>query len=441
MISNFDAAFNSDAERQLIGSVLTAPDRLSDVLMVEGEWFVDEQLGRLWDHLRAFSSDGDWWDPLLLYRSLPSEFRGSGLLPRLVLENAVSSHIRHYAKLIEESHKRRQLALLRDQLDSAADSEADAAVIARKIAAMAGEIAGDEEEERGGMIGDLVQRAIEDNVNEGARSHLKAWSGIRHVDEAIGPMVLGGECGIVAARPGHGKTAFGVQFGMHNARRGLRTLFISLEMPPLELAEREIASAAEFSATAFRRGRLGKKLVHDAVGCYQDFHEVPLEIHNPTSATIDSIRSLVLRKQPELVIVDHLGEVAPSRADRSKSKYEQVSETASSLRRLVNEVAVPFLVLVQLNRSANEQRPTMASLRDSGRIEEIAHSIMFIHRESDQETNANCKFIFAKGRGFGTSTLPVIWEPEKTRFSTSEPERDVRRHEAFDNFNNGGGAF
>ena len=87
--------------------------------------------------------------------------------------------------------------------------------------------------------------------------------------------------------------------------------------------------------------------------------------------------------RPALVMVDYLNLVRPE-SDR-RSAYENVSDTIRRLKDIGGELAVPMLVLSQLNRQPEARveatrRPTMADFRDSGAIEEVASVMMALYR-------------------------------------------------------------
>ena len=69
------------------------------------------------------------------------------------------------------------------------------------------------------------------------------------------------------------------------------------------------------------------------------------------------------------------------------------------------EVNKPFFVLHQLNRGyadRQDKRPRLSDLRDSGKIEQDADTVCFIHRpayfEPDKYRDSDLQFIIAKSR-------------------------------------------
>ena len=49
------------------------------------------------------------------------------------------------------------------------------------------------------------------------------------------------------------------------------------------------------------------------------------------------------------------------------------------------EFKIPIIILSQLNRNAEGNRPTMADLRESGAIEQDSDNIIFLHEPNEKE--------------------------------------------------------
>jgi len=89
-------------------------------------------------------------------------------------------------------------------------------------------------------------------------------------------------------------------------------------------------------------------------------------------------------KRLGLVIIDHMNLIKPS-GRYSGAKVHEVTEISGALKVLAKEMAVPVLVLAQLNRNAenrDDKRPGLADLRDSGSIEQDADVVALAYRES-----------------------------------------------------------
>src|SRR3546814_3188889 len=84
----------------------------------------------------------------------------------------------------------------------------------------------------------------------------------------------------------------------------------------------------------------------------------------------------------ELVIVDYLQLMAPSRA--RLTPYEHASEVSKGLKTLAKDEDLAVLALAQLSREVEKRtdhRPQTSDLRDSGQIEQDADAIFFVYRD------------------------------------------------------------
>jgi len=94
---------------------------------------------------------------------------------------------------------------------------------------------------------------------------------------------------------------------------------------------------------------------------------------------------------------------------------------------MAKELNVPIICLSQLNRAneqraANDRRPQLSDLRESGSIEQDADIVMGLYRddyynkESEMPNIAEC--IVLKNRRGETGTVQLRWDPEFTSFSS-----------------------
>jgi replicative DNA helicase len=94
-----------------------------------------------------------------------------------------------------------------------------------------------------------------------------------------------------------------------------------------------------------------------------------------------------------------------------------------------------MVVLSQLNRDAEKEKPSLANLRDSGSVEQDADVIMFLHRKRDQEKNDDEKkkdenaqgkiteLILSKQRNGPTGEIKLVFESQLTTFKPYAGER------------------
>jgi replicative DNA helicase len=177
---------------------------------------------------------------------------------------------------------------------------------------------------------------------------------------------------IVGARPGMGKTSFGLGVAAHAAMEGRAPVLVfSLEMSHLELTQRLLCSEARVDATRMRNGRLLEtdwpKISH-AVG---RLAEAPIHIDDNPHLTVMEIRAKARRLKSRqglgLIVIDYL-QLMTGR-NSAENRQVEVSEISRGLKILARELEVPVIALSQLSRNLEtraDKRPILADLRESG---------------------------------------------------------------------------
>jgi replicative DNA helicase len=89
----------------------------------------------------------------------------------------------------------------------------------------------------------------------------------------------------------------------------------------------------------------------------------------------------------EIIFIDYLGLISVE--NPRQQRHEQIAEVSRSLKSLARELGIPVVALSQLSRPAENEKPNLSSLRDSGSIEQDADVVMFLHREREYERKAD----------------------------------------------------
>ncbi|KKT67911.1 MAG: Replicative DNA helicase [Candidatus Uhrbacteria bacterium GW2011_GWF2_44_350] len=191
---------------------------------------------------------------------------------------------------------------------------------------------------------------------------------------------------ILAARPSMGKTALAFQFARSAASNGHKVLYCSIEMSAITLWARATCGALEISW----RDVLDKNYSKLPGGNLDQFRAEAVNlaaIYNDTlliddsgRLTLDMIWQRVARYEPDFLVVDHQGLVSHGEVNPVK----RAGMVAWGLKQMGKEFEIPVLMLQQLNRGVetrDNKRPVMSDLRESGELEEIADTVIFIYRD------------------------------------------------------------
>lgn len=241
-----------------------------------------------------------------------------------------------------------------------------------------------------------------DDVSEERLERLE--TGIADFDRVNGGLASG-VLTVLAGRPGMGKSALGVTLLRNVAKRGLGAGCNSLEMPALDLIHR--ASAAEaYDSRLFEPDGGGvnptysdyeQRLLHGEMlerfeAAKARIKRLPIRWDDKQGRTISQIRMGGRRLRTifgreaidlRLLVVDHLGKIRGER--KRENRTLELGDITDELMALAAELRIPVVALAQLSRAVemrSDKRPMVQDLRESGRIEEDAHTVLFVYRQA-----------------------------------------------------------
>ena len=242
---------------------------------------------------------------------------------------------------------------------------------------------------------------------------------------------------VLAARPGVGKTSFGLNIARHASVTGKRRVaFFSLEMGREQLVSRLLSAEAVVEGNRLRSGDLTEGDWVKLVEAGDILSKAEMYFDDNPSITVPEMKAK-LRRLGGVDLVDYLQLMNSAR--RIDNRVQEITEITRSLKIMAKELDVPVIAMSQLRRPtdrAKDHRPGLSELRDSGSIEQDADIVIFLHREAynatseggeiteNMDTNA-AEIIVAKNRHGSTDTIPVHWQGEYMRFTS----REVIRHE------------
>lgn len=232
------------------------------------------------------------------------------------------------------------------------------------------------------------------------------------LDAKLGGFVNGGFY-VLAARPGGGKTALGLQIADKVAKRGIKTLYVSLELSKDELMARRAAALMGLPYQSVFKADLQDADWAKLVKAMSELSNRPLVINQRYSLTVDDIGFMARQTRGiGFVVVDYLGLVRPT---AGKNIYEKTTEISNSFKRMAMQLGVPVLCLAQLNREVEGRsgsEPRLSDLRDSGAIEQDADGVMLLSglTEEERKTGAGDLIcIVAKNRHGPTGRVALRW--------------------------------
>lgn len=222
------------------------------------------------------------------------------------------------------------------------------------------------------------------------RSGIRAWDIINGYFRPAGIYV-------VAARPGMGKTDFLIQLVCNIGQRA-PVGFVSAEMSDEEICQRCISNLAELDNIYWVKSgsSITKEENEKMMKGIRKFIELQLQIESRTNR-IDRITSKmkfwVKKLGVKIVLIDFL-QILTIAQDIAKymTEVQALNYILEAIRTTAKELAVPVVLLSQLNRELykrGNKEPGLSDLKGSGKIEEIAYQISFLHRPEYYEITAD----------------------------------------------------
>lgn len=186
----------------------------------------------------------------------------------------------------------------------------------------------------------------------------------------------------IAARPGVGKTAIAMQIALNVSGNGKKVMFASLEMSSVQLCQRILAGYTGIDGNKIRRGDLDSEEWKKTFNVAEKFRRENFLL-DKTSRNVQNVRTKIRKYKPDLVIIDYLQLLKP--AGRYQSREQEVASMTGELKRMTLEFKIPIVILSQLNRNAQGNKPSLADLRESGAIEQDSDNVFFLHEPTSKE--------------------------------------------------------
>jgi replicative DNA helicase len=243
--------------------------------------------------------------------------------------------------------------------------------------------------------------------------------------DAIDDMTMGifeGELIIIAARPREGKSALGLQIAKHISQSGA-VLFISMEMPMMELRWRLLAAETGIDLWRIRGGKYDKRerdLMADKFREMTERYKGLYFIDNDSglNSLMGKCRRFVGAHKAALIVFDYLQQLS---IEQAETRNLQIATATRRMKQFAMAFRVPVVAISQLSRAIelrHNTTPQLSDLRDSGAIEQDANKIFFIHQdEKDRGTDAY-QIIIAKDRNGRSGSVDVKFVKPFVRFES-----------------------
>lgn len=195
-----------------------------------------------------------------------------------------------------------------------------------------------------------------------------------------------GDFVIIGATTGAGKSGFMLNL-MNDLMERYQCIYFNMEMSKSTIYKRLISIEANIKIDDILnpQSEYQRQLIEKTVDKIENARIVIEHKAND----IKQIKNLLVKMKDKnrhtILFIDHLG---LTRADNTKSLYEQATEVAKQLRQMCLEYDCTIISASQLNRGAYQsERPSLAMLKDSGELENSASKVILLYRDENDKTN------------------------------------------------------
>jgi len=429
---------NIPLEEAILGALMIDKDAIHTVLstQVKPKTFYLDAHQLIFSAMIQLNDKSFPIDPLSVTTELKQmgrleEIGGAYYLVELTNKVASSANIEYQCRVILQDAIRRDLGKLaaeiyrnaydptEDVFDTVDDAQA-------KIAEIAGVTSYKQEES-----GSDVRKQAEKDLEEKLSGKIKPLTlGIRDLDRIL-QGAAPGDFGVIAGRPGMGKSALLATVLMHCSNINVPTGVVTLEMSNLQQFWRLCSQICGIPVSKMKNP---KKMSKDELERYRkamrEVEALPVYYFDgsPYLATIVSKCRAMVAKGAKMILIDYLQLVESG----GQIREQEIAAISRRLKSLAKELGVPIIALSQLSRKVEDRggmkRPQMSDIRESGSVEQDADWIVLIYRPeyygiTEDSRNRPLRkglteLIVVKNRSGKVETAIAIFDGDTVSFET-----------------------
>lgn len=237
-----------------------------------------------------------------------------------------------------------------------------------------------------------------------------------------------------------GKTTFSQNLVLKMAARKLPCMYISMEMPPVDICKKFLQLQASITGSSLESLEEKTPLMATVDKGLEEFKDLPIYLFNrqgglDLQVVMDTCRVAKETYNCELLVIDHLHYFAVSTGNRTA----EVSAIIRQVKEIAMELDLPVLLLAHLNRTGKTAIkkgmvyiPTLTDLKESGSIEQDADQVVFVARDSestDEDEKRKTVIKVAKNRDGQTGYTSMDFDLDIGFFSEKVSEDYLKAFE------------
>jgi replicative DNA helicase len=400
---------NIDIERDILLSIILFPDEYSIFIKsLETNDFTLEYHKKIFTALKTLFNEGKKIDVILLSEQIPdiAKFIDNSPVP-------AAAHIKDYINELKRLKVKRDL----EKLSMNVISSLKKGVKVEKVLAGITKYTRNFDIQTDAVhIKDLALKVMKDMEEEQKKIKKRAVLSLRPIENIL----RNGEMTVIGARPGTGKTAFALKMAYDLAKEDKTVYFVSREMTGEQITKRLLSKVSRVDFSKFVNATLEEDDWREVANALTEIAKLNILIDDKTSY-IEDIYLKIASKKVDYLIIDYLQLMQTH--ERAQTRDREIGIITRTLKVMNLDLNIPIVVLSQLNREGAKE-PTLATLRESGNIEQDFDNVIFLHdknkdkeEEETEETNfRKLKLIIAKQRNGKTGKYDIYFEPSLMEF-------------------------
>lgn len=378
------------AQVSVLGSILLEPKLTGEVLLkLQDQDFISPKCRMVYQAIRGLFAAGETIDPVTVRQRLggaPEDGWNKYLIEVMEL-TPTALNVWKYVEIVREQARLCRLRQLGLRLCEAGDLETAQELLGQASAELV---------ERPGVQFVTMEQAMLDFFERHQERHEYFTWPLDKLNNRL--FVEGGDMVVIGGYASAGKTALALMMGWHLAANGKRVGFFSLETGNRKLHDRLIAHTMRMNFSKIKRSELGES---DYLALTRDTPRLtrpPLELIDASGMTVQDIQAFSLSRRYDAIFIDYLQLIRGA----GRERYDVVTETSIGLHQMSQSTGIAVFPLSQLSRAekgnGSAKAPNMASLRESGQIEQDADVVMLLYNEFPDKPDSRRVLKIAKNK-------------------------------------------
>lgn len=432
MSENHVMPHSEEAENLILGTLITDSNRLAEVrdLLPVDAFYITKNKDT-YKAILAIADRGEHIDVVTVMNECPRI--NSGISPfdvATLARNYTPASIDEYVAILNDKLKRRKFFEIGSLLQSNAFSEVnDVEDVLTDVRDKLDKIvtSGDDNVSTLKQALEGVNKIISRNMS-GDTSLTGDPTGFKELDAKSGGLQTS-DLIIIAAESSQGKTSLAIKLVMNS---GCPVAFYSMEMKKEQIAARMLSMASGISSSEILFSKMDELKIQQLDKGVGKIYDKPIYFDDRSTSNIEtilsSIRMMKMKYGIRGAVIDYLQILNVNM--KGGSKEQQMGDVARRLKNLAKELDIWIIALSQLNRNAENFKPTIARLRDSGQIAEAADMVLLICRPEAYgedkrypydgfqgcDIKGTAMIDVAKGRNIGLMRFLVGFHAKTTNF-------------------------